>query len=240
MRVEYDGTAYHGWQEQPGLATVQGTLADALATILGHRPVVDGASRTDAGVHAVGQVAAFSTEHPIEAGRLEAALNSRLPPDIAVADLEETAPDFHPARDARAKRYRYRLWRSPSKPVFAARYVWHWWQALALEPMREAAARLTGRHDFASFASRGSRRETTVREIFGITVTEAGPEVHIEVVGDGFLYRMVRNLVGTLVEVGRGHRPPEWVDAVLAARDRRAAGPCAPPQGLCLMEVRYA
>jgi len=240
MTVQYDGTHYHGWQEQPGLATVQGTLADTLAMILGHRVAVDGAGRTDAGVHARGQVAAFTTARAIEPARLQAALNSRLPDDIAVADLVEALPDFDPTRDAVAKHYRYRLWRSRAKPVFEARYVWHWYRSLDLGPMREAAGRLVGTHDFKSFESRGNPRETTVRTLLRVDVTEAEPpEVCIDIEGDGFLYRMVRNVVGTLVEVGRGHRPPEWIDAVLAARDRTAAGPCAPPQGLCLMAVRY-
>jgi len=240
MTVRYDGTAYHGWQEQPGLPTVQGTLADTMATILGHRPAVDGAGRTDAGVHALGQVAALSTDHLIEPARLQAAVNSRLPADVAVADLAEAPPDFDPTRDAVAKHYRYRLWRSVAKPVLEARYVWHWYRPLQIAPMREAARHLLGRHDFKSLESRGNPRETTTRTLFRVDVAEADPpEVHVDVEGDGFLYRMVRNLVGTLVEVGRGHRPPEWIDEVLAARDRTAAGPCAPPQGLCLMSVRY-
>jgi len=240
MTVRYDGTAYHGWQEQPGLPTVQAALAETLATFLGHRPAVDGAGRTDAGVHALGQVAAFSTERNIEAGRIEAALNSRLPADIAVADLAEVPPDFDPTRDAAGKHYRYRIWRSAAKPVLAARYVWHWHRPLDLGPMQEAAARLVGTHDFRSLESRGNRRQTASRTLFRVEVAEADPpEVHVDVEGDGFLYRMVRNLVGTLVEVGRGHRPPAWVDEVLAARDRTAAGPCAPPQGLCLMRVKY-
>ncbi len=240
MTVRYDGTAYHGWQRQPGLPTVQGTLADTLATLLGHAVQVAGAGRTDAGVHALGQVAAFSTERKIEPPRLQAALDSRLPPAIAVADLAEAPPDFDPTRDAVGKHYRYRLWRSPEKPVLEARYVWHWYRPLEVEPMQAAARRLVGRHDFKSLESRGNRRETTTRTLFRVDVAEADPpEVRVDVEGDGFLYRMVRNLVGTLIEVGRGHRPPEWVDEVLAARDRTAAGPCAPPQGLCLMAVRY-
>jgi len=240
MRVRYDGTAYHGWQQQPGLPTVQGALAEGLATILGHPVRVDGAGRTDAGVHALGQVAAIRTEHPIGPARLQAAINSRLPADIAVADLAEAPPDFDPARDAVCKHYQYRIWRSEEKPVLEARYVWHWWRPLEIEPMREAARRLVGRHDFRSLESRGNPRHSTTRELFRLDVSEAEePEVHIDVEGDGFLYRMVRNLVGTLVEVGRGRRPPEWVDEVLAARDRTAAGPCAPPRGLCLMRVRY-
>jgi len=240
MTVQYDGTNYHGWQEQPGLPTVQGTLAETLATILGHRPAVGGAGRTDAGVHAVGQVAALTTERAIEPPRLQAALNSRLPDDIAVAGLAEVPPGFDPTRDAVSKHYRYRLWRSRAKPVFAARYVWHWYRPLEVGPMREAAARLVGTHDFKSLESRGNPRETTVRTLLCVGVTEAEPpEVHVDVEGDGFLYRMVRNLVGALVEVGRGHHPPEWMDEVLSARDRTSAGPCAPPQGLCLMAVRY-
>ena len=239
MTVQYDGTHYHGWQEQPGWATVQGTLADRLATILGERLAVEGAGRTDAGVHALGQVAAFLTGHAIAVGRLHAALNSRLPDDIAVPEMGEAPLGFRPSLDALGKHYRFRLYRGPVRPVFEARYVWHWYRPIEVEPMRVAARLLVGRHDFRSFEARGSHREDTVREVTRLQVAEAGPEVRFDVEGDGFLYRMVRNLVGTLVEVGRGHRPPEWVAEVLAARDRRAAGPCAPPHGLCLMEVRY-
>jgi len=239
MTVRYDGTAYHGWQEQPGLATVQGTLVEVLATILGERPAVEGASRTDAGVHAMGQVAAFRTEHRIEVARLQAALNSRLPADIAVVEMVEAPLSFRPSRDPAGKHYRYRIYRGPIKPVFEERFVWHWHRPLEVEPMRGAARLLVGRHDFKSFQTGGSLRENTVREIFRFDVTEDERELHVDVEGDGFLYRMVRNLVGTLTEVGRGHRPPEWVTRVRKAKDRTAAGPCAPAKGLCLMEVRY-
>lgn len=239
MRVQYDGTLYHGWQEQPGLETVQGTLTEGLATILGERPAIEGAGRTDAGVHAMGQVAAFKTERPIEIPRLQAALNSRLPADIAVSRMAEATLDFRPSRDAVGKHYRYRIYRGPLKPVFEARYVWHWHRPLEVEPMREAARRLVGRHDFKSFEGGGSERANTVREVFRLDILDAGAELHVEVEGNGFLYRMVRNLVGTLTEVGRGHRLPEWVAEVLEAKDRTAAGPCAPPHGLCLIQVRY-
>lgn len=239
MTVAYDGTNYHGWQQQPGQTTVQGTLVERLATILRERPALEGAGRTDSGVHARGQVAAFKTEHPIETGRLQAALNSRLPDDIVATDLREAALDFRPSVCATSKHYRYRVYRSPFKPVFEGRFVWHWYRPLEVEPMREAAQHLVGRHDFASFEGRGSEREDTVREIFRLDVLRVGEELHFEVEGDRFLYHMVRNLVGTLTEVGRGHRPPSWAAEVLAARDRTAAGPTAPPQGLCLMEVRY-
>jgi len=240
MTVRYDGTNYHGWQEQPGLPTIQGALAEALATILGERPVVDGAGRTDAGVHALGQVAALRTDRPIELGRLEAALNSRLPPDIAVADVAEAPPAFDPTADAVSKYYRYRLYVGRAKPVFQARYVWHWYRPIEVGPMQEAARVLVGRHDFRSFEGRGSARQDSVREIFRLDVAREGDEVLFDVEGSGFLYRMVRNVVGTLVEVGRGHRSPGWVAEALEARDRTASGPCAPPQGLCLMAVRYA
>jgi tRNA pseudouridine38-40 synthase len=248
MTVQYDGTAYHGWQEQrrpeggavgAGVRTVQGTLLEALATILGCRVRIEGAGRTDAGVHALGQVAAFDLEREMPLARLEAALNSRLPPDIAVADLAEAPPTFRPSADAVSKHYRYRLWADRAKPVLEARYVWHWWRPIALGPMEEAARHLAGRRDFASFQSRGGEREDTVRTLLRLEVAARGREIHFDVEGDAFLYRMVRNLVGTLVEVGCGHRPPEWVAAAVEARDRCAAGPCAPPQGLCLMAVRY-
>jgi len=239
MTVQYDGTHYHGWQEQPGWPTVQGALADSLAMILGERPAVEGAGRTDAGVHALGQVAAFSTEHPIALDRLHAALNSRLPEDIVVPALGEAPLTFRPSIDALGKHYRYRLYLGPLRPLFEARYVWHWYRPLEVEPMRAAARLLVGRHDFKSFEARGSDRDNTVRTLTRLDLVEAGPELHVEVEGDGFLYRMVRNLVGTLLEVGRGHRRPEWAGEVLAACDRRTAGPCAPPHGLCLMEVRY-
>ncbi len=239
MTVQYDGTNYHGWQEQAGLPTIQGTLIERLATILGERPAVEGASRTDAGVHALGQVAAFRTERAIEVARLQAALNSRLPADIAAAEMAEAPLHFRPSSDAVAKHYRYRIYRGPIKPVLQDRFVWHWHRPLEAEPMRAAARLLVGRHDFKSFETGGSPRENTEREIFRLNVTETGRELHVDVEGDGFLYRMVRNLVGTLTEVGRGHRTPEWVAGVLEARDRTAAGPCAPAKGLCLMEVRY-
>ena len=239
MRVQYDGTAYHGWQEQPGLPTIQGTLIERLATILGERAAVEGAGRTDAGVHALGQVAAFRTDRAIEAARLQAALNSRLPADIAAAEMAEAPLHFRPSSDAVGKHYRYRIYLGPIKPVLQDRFVWHWHRPLEAEPMQAAGRLLVGRHDFKSFEPGGSPRENTEREIFHLDITENGPELHVDVEGGGFLYRMVRNLVGTLTEVGRGHRTPAWVAEVLEARDRTAAGPCAPAKGLCLMEVRY-
>jgi tRNA pseudouridine38-40 synthase len=239
MTVAYDGTYYHGWQEQPGEVTVQGTLIESLAPILRERPSLEGASRTDSGVHALGQVAAVKTESLIDVRRLLSAINSRLPDDMAVTDMQEAPLTFRPTVDALSKHYRYRLYRSRFRPIFEGRYVWHWYWPLDLDAMRAAARLMVGSHDFMSFQARGGNREETVRNLTRVDIVEAGPELHVEVEGDRFLYRMVRNIVGTLTEVGRGHRRPEWVQDVLAARDRRAAGPTAPPQGLCLMEVRY-
>ena len=239
MIVQYDGTDFHGWQEQPGQRTVQGALGECLASIVRARPNLEGAGRTDSGVHALGQVASFDTEHPIALPRLQAALNSRLPPDMAVAEIAEAPPGFSPSRDALSKHYRYRLFCGRIPPVLEGRYVWHWYRPIEVEPMRVAARLLLGEHDFKSFEGRGSARENTVRTVTRIDVTEAGRELWFDVEGGGFLYRMVRNLVGTLIEVGRGHRRPEWVLDVLAALDRCAAGPTVPAQGLCLMSVRY-
>ena len=157
-----------------------------------------------------------------------------------MTDMAEAPLEFRPTVDAVSKHYRYRLYRGPIRPVFDGRYVWHWYWPLDVEAMRRGRrGLLVGRQDFRSFQARGGIHEETVRHLMRLDIVEAGAELHFEVEGDRFLYHMVRNLVGTLTEVGRGHRPPEWVLEVLAARDRRAAGPTAPPQGLCLMEVRY-
>ncbi|MDP6380523.1 MAG: tRNA pseudouridine(38-40) synthase TruA [Phycisphaerae bacterium] len=239
LTISYDGTNYHGWQRQPGIATVQTEVETALATVLRRRTTISASSRTDAGVHGRGQVANFRTDNAIPAERLLMALNSRLPPDIAVTEAREVLEKFDACRDAQRKWYRYRLWRSSVKPIFPARFVWHWYRPLEIEPMQEATRFLIGRHDFKSFEGRGSEREDTVRTLFRLDIRQEGNEVTFDIDGDGFLYRMVRNIVGTLVEVGRGHWSREHVEQAMEARDRTAAGPTAPPQGLCLMRVWY-
>ena len=239
--LAHDGTDFHGWQRQTGVRTVQQELEDVLRHILRHPLNVLGASRTDTGVHARGQVASVVTGAPVPIENLRRAMGHHLPADMALIGVYPASPGFHPTRDACAKLYRYRIFASAQRPVanFAQRYSWHVWYPLALDRLQAAAAELAGTHDFAGFASQGSPRETTVRTIYRAQVERAGDEVLVEIEGDGFLYHQVRNMVGTLIEIGRGHWPPERVGEILAARDRRLAGPTAPPQGLCLEWVRY-
>jgi tRNA pseudouridine38-40 synthase len=239
--LAYDGTEFHGWQRQAGVRTVQDELEQVLRRVLRHPLHVAGASRTDAGVHARGQVAAVQTVTPIPLANLERAIGHRLPDDIGLVSIAEVAPEFHPARSATRKLYRYRIWNSRRRPVvqLAARYAWHVWHPLDLERLRAAARALVGTHDFVAFATPGSPRLTTVRTVERLEVGRAGDEVVFEVAGDGFLYNQVRNMIGTLVEIGRGHWEPERIPLILAGRDRRAAGPTAPPHGLCLEWVQY-
>ncbi len=239
--LAYDGTEFHGWQRQAGVRTVQAEVEEVLRRVLRHPLVVRGASRTDAGVHARGQVATVTTGSPIPTGNLRRAAGCRLPPDIALLDVAEVPAGFDATRDAVSKLYRYRIHNAAYRPVacLAQRYAWHVWYPLDLDRLKAAARRLVGTHDFAAFASPGAERATTVRTVRGITVQVRGPEVVLDVEGDGFLYNQVRNMVGTLIEVARGHWPPERVDTILAARDRAQAGPTAPPQGLCLQWIRY-
>jgi tRNA pseudouridine38-40 synthase len=238
--IAYDGSRYHGWQRQPGgLETIQGTLESVLGRICNHPVATVGAGRTDAGVHAMGQVASFRTTSPIPPDRLAKAVNSRLPPDITVVRASDVPPAFHATRSAVCKLYRYTVHNSQRHPVHDHVRVYHWWRPCEVEPMRAAAKLLLGRHHFGAFESAGSQRADKVRTLMRLEVFRDFERVHFDVQGDGFLYNMVRNLVGTLLEVGRGHRPPEWVAEVLASRDRRNAGPLAPASGLCLRWVKY-
>jgi tRNA pseudouridine38-40 synthase len=239
--LAYDGTDFHGWQRQAGVRTVQQELEDVLRRLLRHPLDVDGASRTDAGVHARGQVAAVRTTAPIPVENFTRAAGDRLPADMALLQVSLAAPDFHPSREARGKLYRYRIFNTEQRPVaeLASRYAWHVHYPLDLDRLRAGAAYLVGTHDFAGFASQGSPRASTTRTIYRVGICRQLHEVLIDVEGDGFLYNQVRNMVGTLVEIGRGRWPPERVPEVLIARDRRLAGPTAPPHGLCLQWVRY-
>ncbi len=242
LRLAYDGTDFHGWQRQAGVRTVQEVVEAALQRVLRHPLTTEGASRTDAGVHARGQVAAVATVSSIPAANLCRAVDHRLPPDVTVVSATDCDPAFRPARDALAKLYRYRIYNAARRPVadLGQRYTWHVWHALDVDRLRAGAAALVGTHDFAAFANRGSPRESTVRTVHRIEIRRVGCEVRIDVEGNGFLYNQVRNMVGTLVEVGRGHWPPERVTDILAAGDRAQGGPTAPPHGLCLQWVRYA
>lgn len=238
--VEYDGTDFEGWQLQPGARTVQGELESAFARLAGRRVVVYGAGRTDAGVHARGQVAnaRAETRHPPEV--LRRALNALLPRDVAVRELEPAGDGFDARRDARSKLYAYRLWTGATRSPLEERWS-HWVSVpLDLAALRAAARDLVGTHDFASFRAAGGHGRTSVRTLTRIELAGAlGGELRFEFEGTGFLRHMVRNLVGTLLEVGRGRRPPAWAAEVLAARDRRAAGPTAPARGLTLVRVDY-
>ena len=243
--VEYDGTALCGWQRQANGPTVQGYLEAALGKLLAHEVAVVGASRTDAGVHARGQIASFRTERAIPLHGIRRGLNSLLPSAIAVADAAEVPDDFHPRFSATGKHYRYLvLTRSERSPRWRDR-AWHHPGALDLAAMRQAAAALIGEHDFAAFRAAGCTAKRTVRRIDEIGISggegEAGNPclVAFDVRGNAFLRNMVRIVVGTLVEVGAGRRPIEQVAEILASLDRTRAGITAPPHGLELMSVRY-
>lgn len=239
--VAYNGSRYHGWQRQAdGIDTVQQRIEEAARDVLGHPVILFGAGRTDAGVHAEGQVANLYTPNfQIPGPNLRRAVNSRLPADICIRSIQPVPEEFHASRSAVGKTYRYRVYVAPTRPVELAGMVYHFWRPLDAERMAAAARKLVGKHDFAGLAARGDQRETTVRTIFRCDVAEAGCEIHIAVQGDGFLYKMVRGIAGTLIEIGRGHWGPERIDELLAAADRRLAGPTAPAEGLAMMCVHY-
>jgi len=238
--LEYDGRDFDGWQRQAeGTRTVQGTLEQAVERISGRAARVVGASRTDAGVHAEGQLASLDLDTPLAAGALQRALNGVLPRDVAVVGLEE-APGFHALRDARSKLYRYALWNGAVPSPLRRERCWWVRGRLELGALREAAAALVGRHDFAAFRAAHSAVRSSERTLHEIRVDgEGGGQLDLVVRGDGFLRHMVRILVGSLVEVARGRRSPSWVTDVLASRERSRAGPTAPPEALTLVRVFF-
>jgi len=259
LTVAYDGTAFHGWQRQTTaegitLRTVQGTLQEAVRDVL-RLPGIEvvGASRTDAGVHAIGQVAAFTAETTIPVEKLPAALTSRLPDDVQVREASIVHDDFDPISDAVAKCYRFTIAHGTARrgaetgrgpfqlpPLFDRHFVHFTYHALDIERMDRAAQLLIGEHDFSAFAQVHHGRVSAVRTIFDCRVSAISTDrCAIDATGSGFLYNMVRIIAGTLVEVGLGRMQVEDVAAALASRDRRAAGPTLPPQGLCLQWVRY-
>jgi tRNA pseudouridine38-40 synthase len=236
--IHYDGTNYHGWASQPGTATVQGTIEEAIEKLTGKPVKANGSSRTDAGVHALGQVANFSVDSPVPTENFQNALNNLLPRDIAITDVCEMPAVFDAISDTVQKQYDYLINTAPIRPVLA-RNQWHRPGQLDIEKMQQAAQRLIGKKDFKSFASAADQRESSVRTISLCQVQQEGNIIKINVAADGFLYNMVRNIVGTLVEVGRGRWEPEMIDTILEAKDRNAAGPIAPACGLCLIEILY-
>lgn len=237
--VAYDGTAYQGWQRQAAGPTIQAALEEAFVPLLGEAPVVTGAGRTDAGVHALGQVASVRVTCPHDTAAIGRALNARLPPDIRVQRVDDAAPEFHARFSAVGKTYRYRIVTGEIASPFERWFVWHLPGPLRLAAMQQAAAVLAGRHDWASFQAAGTDVDDTTRTITAVDVREADDGVVIEVRGEGFLRHMVRIMVGTLVDVGAGRRAPDTMADVLAARDRRAAGDTAPACGLTLVSVDY-
>ncbi|SFR05018.1 tRNA pseudouridine(38-40) synthase TruA [Desulfoscipio geothermicus] len=242
LTVAYDGTNYHGFQEQrgTGLATVQEELENCLCKLAGRRVQVVGAGRTDSGVHARGQVVNFDAgEWPIPVQRIPLAANGVLPGDIVVVAAEEVPADFHARFSARAKTYRYSIWNDRIPSPFHRLYSTFWPVPLDVEAISAACSCLIGRHDFKCFQAAGSPVINTVRTLNRVEVTREGPLVMFTFNGDGFLYNMVRIMVGTLVQVGLGKIKPETVKMILESRDRLQAGPTMPPQGLCLEYVEY-
>ena len=237
--LEYDGSDFAGWQQQANGRTVEAELKRALRSILGKDVTVYGAGRTDAGAHAEGQVANFHTDGRISPQRLMAALNARLPEDVAVLAAEVVEDDFHSRYSARWRRYRYRFLDRPARPALERGRCWHIRGPLDVDAMRRAAKVLAGKHDWTSFCSASEPADGRVREMRSATVARRGEFVELELVAEGFLRGMVRSIAGALAEVGRGHRPAKWVGEVLRARDRRQAPRTAPAGGLTLMEVIY-
>ena len=240
VTLAYDGTNFAGWQMQAGPRTIQGALEDALLPIENRRIVVHAAGRTDAGVHAQGQVVSFSLSSSISTDALLRALNVRLPDDVRVMQVEEAAADFNARFHARRKTYHYAIFTAPVVPPQRRHFVWHVAQRLDLAAMTGAAQMLIGEHDFAAFQAAGGDVISTRREILVSHIAARGEVVVYEVTGTGFLRHMVRNIVGTLVDIGRERRPIEDMRRVLESRDRALASATAPPHGLTLVSVDYA
>ncbi|MBE6940017.1 MAG: tRNA pseudouridine(38-40) synthase TruA [Ruminococcaceae bacterium] len=237
--IAYDGTRFFGWERQPGRDTIQGKLESVLQRLQGSPVDVIGAGRTDAGVHARAMVANVRLDVPQSPDEIRDYLNRYLPDAIAVRDVKEAGDRFHARYNALGKTYRYTCFDGPVKPVFDRRYVTMLDYSPDVERMQQAAALLTGQHDFASFCGNPRMKKSTVRLVDSITVERHRDRIHFTFHGTGFLQNMVRILVGTLLEVGRGYWEPEQVTTILESRDRKQAGPTAPPEGLCLMKVDY-
>lgn len=237
--VAYDGTNYHGWQIQKNGITIESELNRCLSELLKEPIEVIGASRTDSGVHALGNIAVFDTTNRMPAEKISYALNQRLPEDIRIQKSEEVASDWHPRHCESRKTYEYRIYRSEFPMPVKRLYSLFSYHKLDVEQMRKAAQYLVGEHDFKSFCQTGAQVESTVRTIYSVEVEEQGADVVIRVCGNGFLYNMVRIIAGTLLEVGQGKRMPKDMSEILEAKDRAYAGPTAPAHGLMLMKYEF-
>lgn len=237
LTVAYDGTHYSGWQVQKNAVTIAGELNKCLTQLCGEPIEVIGASRTDAGVHALGNIAVFDTESPMPADKISYALNQRLPEDIKVRRSEEVASDWHPRHCVSRKTYEYRIYCNAFPMPVKRLYAYFTYHRLDVGRMRQAAAYLVGEHDFKSFCQTGAQVSSTVRTVYAVDVEEQGAEIVIRVCGNGFLYNMVRIIAGTLMEAGKGRLQPEDIPRILDAKDRAAAGPTAPAHGLTLIKI---
>ena len=239
LTIQYDGFDYHGWQVQPGKRTIQDQLNIAVSSLLGCSVIVHGASRTDAGVSALGQTAVIEIDSPIPTENLARAISGKLPPDIVVTEAAEVRTGFDITGNAKRKLYRYTICTGTNRPVLDIRHCWHLPRKLDVTQMNAAAERLVGTKDLKSFAAAADKRTTSVRTIYRCNVTPDADWIYVDVEGNAFLYNMVRNIAGTLVEVGAARMSPENIDEIIEAKDRTAAGPIAPAAGLCLMWIKY-
>jgi tRNA pseudouridine38-40 synthase len=240
LLIEYDGTSYQGWQVQPKGSTLQGVLEEKLSSLTGERIDLLGSGRTDAGVHALGQVAHFRTKSQLDVQTIQRALNSLLPTDIVIQKVEEADEGFHARRSCKSKVYEYRILNRHLRSVFQREYAWHIPQTLNIREMKKATRSLIGEHDFSSFQSVGSPKKTAVRKVTRAQWKQSrGGFLCFEIEANGFLKQMVRAIVGTLVEVGKRKVTSEQFQEILDSRDRKKAGPTAPAHGLFLKEVKY-
>ena len=239
LTIEYDGTNYCGWQKQNNEKTIQEEIEKAIYKAVGEVVEVIGSSRTDAGVHARKMVANFKTNATIPFDKFKYAINDKLPDDIAIIESEEVSEDFHARYDSKGKTYCYSIINRQQKPAIGRNYVYHFKWDLDIEKMREACKYFIGKHDFKAVRSLGSSVKTTERTIKELYIESEGEKINIFITADGFLYNMVRIIVGTLLKVGRGKIPVEDIEKIILLGDRKKAGPCVPAQGLILEKVYY-
>ncbi|MCL2592583.1 MAG: tRNA pseudouridine(38-40) synthase TruA [Defluviitaleaceae bacterium] len=239
LTLAYDGTNYHGWQRQENAISIQERLEDAISKVCKTEISVIGASRTDTGVHALGQRAMFAKNSNIPIEKFTYAINTQLGSDISVVKSEAVADDFHPRFSAKNKTYRYKIYNAPFRNPILRNYSWHVYHDLALEKMKEAAKYIIGEHDFSCFCASGGQAKTTVRTVYNLSLSKENNEICIDINGNGFLYNMVRIIAGTLVYAGMSKIEPKSIKDIILSKDRTRAGITAPPQGLTLMEINY-